>query len=291
MVSYMSMSTNQFDFIDIHYHASPDLYKRRYHAFDTGKHYKDLNGAVVLKSHLGSTSLQATLLQKQGLPVFPSVVLNKIAGGIHYRTVIRALAEYNPIIPTKLIVHFPTITGRTHQSRLNRKITHPILRQFTSESETIFDSSKKLRPEIIDILKMACDYPIIVSSGHASKEEVYRLIEASERFRVPSLLLNQPANPLTGFNANDLKALTNDSFLWVEQTALTYLLNYQNKKDFKDVLLHVPNVIYSSDLGQTTMMNIKEWVNCSQQWFAEFKIPIKRREEICLINPLRLLTI
>ena len=59
---------HKIKFFDIHYHASPDLYKRRYNATEVAKKYKSLQGAVVLKSHLGTTSVQASLLQKEGLP-------------------------------------------------------------------------------------------------------------------------------------------------------------------------------------------------------------------------------
>ncbi|TAK75003.1 MAG: hypothetical protein EPO11_06140, partial [Gammaproteobacteria bacterium] len=93
----MVFSLDQADFIDIHYHANPDLYKRRYSAIEAGKLYQYQKGAVVLKSHLGATSIHASLAQQEGLPVFPSIVLNAISGGIHYRSVLQALCEYQPV--------------------------------------------------------------------------------------------------------------------------------------------------------------------------------------------------
>lgn len=78
-------------------------------------------------------------------------------------------------------------------------------------------------------------------------------------------------------------------FVWVEQTVLTYLLNYQEKEDFKSVLKDVPNVIYSSDLGQTTQMDVDQWLNQSAQWFDEFGINKERKDKICLHNPMNLL--
>lgn len=290
------MNKNEFnftelEFIDIHYHASPDLYERRHNVLSTGMYYKKLKGAVILKSHLGSTAVQASLAQQLGLPVFPSLVLNQISGGIDYKNVIRALSEYTPLIPSKLIVHFPTITGRYHQSKLNREYVYPNFKEITSKPETIFNYEGKLRVEVIDILKVAKDYPIILSSGHASKEETYALIEACLKYNVPALLLNQPANPLTGFNARELIKIANYPFLWIEQTALTYLLKYQNLSDFKTVLKEVPNVIYNSDLGQTSQIDIKEWLTRSNQWFLKFDISRERKQKICLENPLHLLKI
>lgn len=287
----MLTSLEQFNFIDIHYHADPDLYKRTYNALEAGKHYQQLHGAVVLKSHLGATTVQATLAQQQGLPVFPSIVLNKIAGGIHYRPVMQALSEYHPVIPSKIIVHLPTITGRKHKSVLSRQMQYPLMKDMLCQHETIFNSSQKIKSQFIDLLKFANDYPIVLSTGHASKEETYALIELCDKWNVSTLLLNQPANPLTGLTAKELIPITKHPFVWVEQTALTYLLSYQSESDFIEVLRDVPRVIYSSDLGQTSQMDIAEWIIQSQQWFSQFNITQTRKVDLCLTNPLKLLTV
>lgn len=282
---------DQLDFIDIHYHANPDLYKRRYGVREVGKQYQKLNGAVVLKSHLGSTAIQATIAQQDGLPVFPSIVMNKISGGIHYQLIIQALAEYKPTIPSRLIVHFPTITGRKHISNLSRKMACPQWNDILCQPETIFDQDGRLRSQLTDIFKLAHDYPVVLSTGHASREEIYALIEACDKWSIQHLLLNQPANPLTGLNATELCEISKNPFVWVEQTALTYFLSYQTENDFKAVLKDVPRAIYSSDLGQTSQIGISDWVKKSNQWFSKFNVSPERRKELCLVNPSQLLKI
>ncbi len=278
-----------YQFIDIHYHAAPDLYNRRLDAIEAGLCYQKLHGAVFLKSHLGSTAVQATIAQKKGLPVFPSLVLNAIAGGIDYRVIMRALAEYQSSQSAKMIVHFPTITGRQFQSKLTRQLTHDYLSQQTLRAETLFNESKVLRKEVVDILKMAGDYPIVLSTGHASKEEVFALIDACLKYQVPNLLLNQPANPLTGLDAKALKQLPPNDFIWIEQTALTYLLGHQTKEDFAEVLTSLPRVIYSSDLGQTSQMDVADWLCESKKWFDEFNLSAQRKDELCRGNAYQLL--
>jgi hypothetical protein len=285
----MMQTMNDYGFIDIHYHASPDLYQRRWTAIEAGQHYQALGGAVVLKNHLGSTSIQATLLQKLGLPVFPSLVLNASAGGIHTDVILHALAEYQPTIPSKLLVHFPTITGRTYRSLLQRNLVHEHLKEYTQKAATVSDAKGKLRQEVIDILKMSSDFPIVLSTGHASKEEVFALVEACETYNVPQLLLNQPANPLTGLKADDLLWLTQQKSVFVEQTALTYLLGHQSKEDFEQVLKEVPRVIYSSDLGQTSQMDIADWYRVSETYFKQFLLSNKRQNEIKRDNAYNLL--
>lgn len=280
-----------YQFIDIHYHAEPDLYQRRLTALEAGKIYQSLQGIVVLKSHLGATSVQATLAQRQGLPVLPSLVLNHIAGGIDYRVILRALAEYQPLIPAKMIVHFPTITGRKFQSKLPRQLVHPALSEQCFVGETLFDERKRLRRKVIDVLKMTRDYPLVLSTGHASKDETYALLDACVRYRVPALLLNQPAHPLTALIAEELQEISQHDFVWIEQTVLTYLLGHQDSDDLAKVLRQVPRVIYSSDLGQTSQMDITDWINYSANLFAELGVSSQRKEALCRTNALALLSL
>lgn len=280
-----------YDLIDIHYHANPDLYLRRWDALETGKIYKNCNGIVVLKSHLGATSIQATLAQRMGLPVLPSLVLNHLAGGINYRVVIQALNEYQPLIQARMIVHFPTITGRAIKSRLSRTLTHPQLSPFSLCPETLFNDNSQLRKEVIDVLKMARDYPIVLSTGHASADEVYQLVDACIQHNVTTLLLNQPANPLTNLHAAQLKELAQNEFIWIEQTSLTYLLHHQSKEDFCEVLSSLPRVIYSSDLGQTDQLDIHQWIDYSEHLFAELRISEQRTKELVLLNAIKILAL
>lgn len=280
-----------YQFIDIHYHAEPDLYQRRLTAIEAGKIYQSLQGVVVLKSHLGATSVQATLAQKQGLPVLPSLVLNHIAGGIDYRVILRALAEYQPLIAAKMIVHFPTLTGRKFQSKLSRQLVDPGLSETCFVGETVFDERKQIRRKVIEILKMAQDYPLVLSTGHASKDETYALLDACVKHRVPALLLNQPTHPLTALTAEELQEISKHDFVWVEQTVLTYILGHQNREDLAKVLHQVPRVIYSSDLGQTSQMDIAAWLNYSAKLFAELELSAQRKEALCRTNALAMLSL
>ncbi len=274
------------DFLDIHYHASPDLYQRRYSAFAAAKIYQQCNGAVILKSHLGSTVQAATLCQQEGLPVYPSVVLNKIAGGLNYKTILQALSESRQLNDFRLLVHLPTITETKHKSSLKRAFSNAFCEQYALEVEPIVIDGK-LRPELIDILKMSNDFPIVISTGHANKAEIMLLLEACVKLNVKRLMLNQPASPITGLKFEDLQILALEhEFLWIEQTALTYLLNYQSWDDFTAVLQHLPRVMYSSDLGQISQPDVYEWISTTKNWFEQIGLSKTRIKEISINNPL-----
>ncbi|MGE7958911.1 DUF6282 family protein [Pseudomonas sp. NPDC089530] len=287
----MSVATavTQARFIDVHYHAGPDAYLRRHSALQAGSQYQAQDGWVVLKNHLGCTAAQAWEARQQGLPVSGSIVLNEIAGGIDWRVVERSLCQHGAA-ELRFIVHLPTVTGRKHTSRLAREVSHPILGQRPVQPLTVSDDSGQLNAATLDLLRMSRDYPVVISTGHANREEVLRLVDAAERLQVPRLMLNQPANPLTGLSATDLLELGNLPSLYIEQTALTYLLGYQDEEDFSRVLRELPQVVYSSDLGQTSQPDIRPWLDLSQQWFQAFGLSAERIESITRGCPLQMLS-
>ena len=279
----------EYKFIDIHYHANPDLYLRRHTAIEAGKLYQKHQAAVVLKSHLGSTAVQATLAQAEGYPVLPSLVLNDLTGGFDYRVIVRSLLEYKPLIEARMIVDLPTITGKTHQSRLERQLSNDRYVSLSQKPLTVFNDRFQLRAEVIELIKISANEPIVFSTGHASKAEVYALIEEAGKYKNCKLLLNQPANPLTGLDAQALQEISLQPHVFIEQTALTYVLGYQTKEDFKQVLGSVPQVIYSSDLGQTSQMDVDDYVRHSQEYFQLFNVNKERAELVWSKNPAALL--
>nr|WP_162999699.1 DUF6282 family protein [Pseudomonas viridiflava] len=288
----MTMQSNHapLEFVDVHYHANPDQFKRRYSASEAASLYAKENGWVVLKNHLGCTAAQAYEARAQGLPVSGSIVLNEIAGGLNFRAVEQSLC-FDQDSPFRFIVHLPTVTGRKHNSRLARSLSSPILTNSPIKPLQVSDHSGRLKPEVLDILRMAKDYPLVISTGHADGAEVRLLVEEAVRLDVPRLMLNQPANPLTGLLAKDLSELLEAPNVYAEQTALTYLLEYQTQADFQEVLLRSPRVVYSSDLGQTSQPDITDWLTMSRDWFGALGISAERERDIRLTHPVEMLSL
>ncbi|MFW3897512.1 DUF6282 family protein [Pseudomonas bharatica] len=276
----MNATPNLLDaeFIDVHYHAGPDAFVRRHGVIEAGRRYAALNGWVVLKNHLGCTAAQAWEARQEGLPVSGSVVLNEIAGGIDFRVVQRSLCQHGDS-DARLIVHLPTVTGRAHTSRLKRNSAHWILDEHPIKPLTVSHEGR-LNAQTLDVLRMARDYPIVISSGHADAHEVRLLIEAAQQLEVPRLMLNQPANPLTGLDAEALLELARAPMVYTEQTALTYLLGYQGWDDFARVLREVPRALYSSDLGQTSQPDIEQWQVDSLLWFERMGLDRERALQV-----------
>ncbi len=288
--SFKSTCEARFKFLDIHYHANPDSYLRRYSAMEIGHIYEALGGGVVLKNHLGGCSQMAEAPRACGLPVFGSLVLNHIAGGLSLQAVQQELCFRDCNASGRLIVHLPTQVPHKHKSALQRARSNSHVSLFGMQPEPICTPDGHLRSEVHELFEFAETAPIVISSGHASRSEIDLLMNlAASRAKPVRLMLNQPANPMTGMTAEDLIGLGEHEWLFIEQTALTVLLGYQTEKDFFKVLLKVPNLIYSSDLGQTSQMTPPDWLNWSQHQFDEARLSKERRKEIQLTTPLDML--
>ncbi|EGA5088700.1 hypothetical protein H5X89_004318, partial [Salmonella enterica] len=221
--------------------------------------------------------------------VFGSVVLNAAAGGVSLNTVRQALSQYQFEGAPRLLVHLPTVVSTAHKSTLSRSFSNEYARYFAGQPLSVTDEDGKLRSDVEALIHFARHHDIVLSSGHTSKDQTLRLIEAVERVGGVRLMLNQPANPITGFSAADLRALGEYDWLYVEQCALTLYLVYQTPQDMYDVLTQVNNVVYSSDLGQPAQPDIGEWLEDSRRWFQAAGLSAERIDAVTRLNPLRML--
>ena len=104
----------KIDFLDIHYHVSPDVYLRKHNVVEAGGIYKKLGGGVILKNHLGDSVSLAEVAQELSLPVFGSIVLNQIAGGVSIGSLLESLCKTKSDVNGRLL---------THPSDLSKNIT------------------------------------------------------------------------------------------------------------------------------------------------------------------------
>jgi len=102
-------------------------------------------------------------------------------------------------------------------------------------------------------------------------------------------LITHPTHPTTSLNYKELLKLSENNFLWLEQTGLTYLLGYQTDDCFNKIINQLPNVFYSSDIEQKTQIGLKDWLLKTRKWFTRFNVSPGRSEELRKTNPLKIL--
>lgn len=288
---FVSYWQEQLDFLDVHYHAKPDAYKRKFNVIEAGTAYQKMRGGVLLKSHLGCTSAVAATAQSMGLPVFGSVALNSIAGGLDLRGIKQSLCYYKGNTHCgRLVVDLPTVVTTQHRSKLQRVYANDAVERFAQEPCHLGGEQQPLFAGIENLLDFCKEESVVLTTGHATRAQIEALVNLCVKKGGVRLLLNQPANPTAKMDAAALKGLGQHDWLYVEQTALTLLLGYQTMEDFEEVLVSVRNVVYSSDLGQLDQLSPEEWRRQSQIWFEGMRLSPACVQAITLSNPLRMLS-
>ncbi|RSN54702.1 hypothetical protein DMH12_16410 [Streptomyces sp. WAC 04229] len=275
--------------VDVHYHAGPDLYRRRLTSAGAGRAYAEAGGWVVLKSHLTSTAARAWEARQEGLPVSGTLVLNDLAGGVHTRAVEQAVYAHGADSPARLIVHLPTLAGPAHSSALHRTPFHPRLDPDRWRTAPVVDGDGRLRREVTEVLRAARDLPVAVATGHCDRETALRVVEEAVRLEVPRLLLTHATHPMSGFTPTGLTDLSHVSGLYVELTALTLLLGHRDVVHLGEVVRAHPRVVFSSDLGQPGQPDVREWLDLSGRWFRAAGLRSREVTAVTRTNPARLL--
>ncbi|MEY2229759.1 DUF6282 family protein [Streptomyces sp. BF23-19] len=276
--------------VDVHYHAGPDLYRRRLTSTGAGLAYAAAGGWVVLKSHLSSTAARAWEARQDGLPVSGSVVLNDLAGGVVPRVVEQAVYAHGPDSPARLVVYLPTLVGPSHASRLRRASFHPRLDADQWRAEPVVDAEGRLARGASDVLRAARDLPVVVATGHCDRDASLRVIDEAVRIGTPRLLLTHATHPMSGFTPADLAELADVPGLYVELTALTLLLGHHDARHLGEVVRAHPRVVFSSDLGQPDQPDVAGWLTASEQWFEAANLTADQIAAITRSGPAELLT-
>jgi hypothetical protein len=163
--------------IDAHVHSFPDVIKRKLDDLELVEQARQAGmRAVVLKSHIFSTSERAYLLNQlyPDFRVFGGIVLNETVGGFNPHAVEAALKM------GCVQVWMPTRSAANHQHHLGGR-----------GRLTIFDGAK-LGEDVVCILRLVADTDAILATGHLSPEESRRLIEEALALGVRRISVTHP---------------------------------------------------------------------------------------------------
>jgi hypothetical protein len=187
--------------IDLHAHAYPEFSLRmrnRIHDIEWAELARAAGmRAIVMKSHVFPTVDKAQLVRNTvpGIEVFGGIALNYSVGGLNLLAV-----EVAGELGGK-VVWMPTWSSKNNLSKsqrfLNRMKTYlGTLSQIVPGPEAGIEilEGGKLKSVVKEIVQIARDHHMIVSSGHISIQESLVLVEECHRHGVPFLL----AHPLSG---------------------------------------------------------------------------------------------
>lgn len=161
------------DTIDVHVHAGPSFFERKYDAVELAQvaAEADMNG-LVLKSHFGDTYKPAQLAaQRADIDVYSSVTLNSFVGGFNPVAVEHALTT------GARIVWLPTFSAANFQPEgIGRQFP------FSRQSLRAIDENGELTSAARSVLETLADADrhIALGNGHLSREESFAILDEME---------------------------------------------------------------------------------------------------------------
>jgi hypothetical protein len=162
---------------DCHVHSYPDVVPRKLNDLDLVRQARRAGmRALVLKGHHGCTCERAYLLNQlfPDFQVFGGVVLNDTAGGFNPHAVEAALKM------GAAQIWMPTKSAANHQAHLGGRGGLSIL------------DGARLRPAVVDVLRLAAAADAIVATGHLSPEESRILTEEALALGVRRISVTHP---------------------------------------------------------------------------------------------------
>ncbi len=193
---------------DLHTHGFPEIHPSLGMAlddFEQAEYAKERGMAgYVLKSHIWPTMDRVYHIRQRvdGIRVVPSIVLNSLIGGI------------NPGVLEAAILQgceaacFPTWTSANDLanngfSRTIRKYL-PSLTAFMKAGLSVLDGAGALTSEARDVIRVAKEAEILLSTGHLSGAECVALAREAERIGFRRLVFTHPDSRSVGASEDEI---------------------------------------------------------------------------------------
>ncbi len=268
-------------FFDLHAHAQPDRFIRRYTVESLNCEMQQNNSYAVFKSHTNST----VALVEKSKNVYGSVVLNEYQGGLSLPVIISQFL----ISDRPFLIWMPTLTNyakpKTKQAYFNNMLD---MNNFV----TRISERGRLKKQVKQIISFAGENDLAIATGHSNKEEVYLLIEEAKRSNT-RIIITHPFYHLTDFSVNELAKIAQSYCnCYFECNILMNLIGDETIQ--KDVSLIEAvgreRVFVSSDLGQKDRISIKEGYELySRNLAKQINTTVEYYEELFFSNPQKIL--
>jgi hypothetical protein len=190
--------------VDMHVHGYPDVgleWRQRTDDLTLVRSARDAGMAgIVLKSHFWPTMdralILANALDDPSFAIHSSITLNPLIGGIQPTTVEAAAAHGAKVVfmPT-----WGSVNDHAHGGVVRRQVIDKILPSMgpylDRSAVTILDSSGGVHPEAREVLHVAKELGLVVSTGHLSTAESVKLVEAAADIGHDRMLFAHPFSP------------------------------------------------------------------------------------------------
>ncbi len=179
--------------IDFHVHSAPDVFGRSVNDLEVARAARRAGmRALVLKNHITITADRAALASDEvpGIEVFGGIVLNNAVGGINPEAV-----EWMHRIEggRGKVVWFPTFQSDNHQ------------KTFAKSSGIKLMKDGKLKPKVIEVLKIIARENLVLHTGHATPAVTLALLKKAKELGVKNMAVTHAMATVPGLSLDQMK--------------------------------------------------------------------------------------
>lgn len=189
-------------FIDTHLHTSPDIKPRIIYDLEAASQAKDEKmAAIVLKSHVESTSSRAIVAEKfTGIRVIGGICLNLSVGGFNSHAV-----EVTSKMGGKF-VWLPTISWpEMRKNVISNKSDF-------EDINSIFKSSF-YKESMESLLNVIAEDDMVLATGHLKPSEIFQVLDWARSSGVKRIVINHPLTGVVGASLEEQKEMGKYAFL------------------------------------------------------------------------------
>lgn len=245
---------------DLHVHSAPDVLPRKMNDIEMAKRIRDSGmGGYAIKSHFFCTSERAELMHElyPDVDYIGTITLNSSVGGVN-PTAMEMAARSGA-----KLVWFPTCDSEHERAHTfngdpNKKLpfwARIILEMKEAGIEaptvTCLDEKGNLTQNVLDTLDIIAKYNIILTTGHISHQEAYKLIPEAAKRGVKNMIITHVTFPTTCYSIDDQKMFAS----YGAKMEHCYTTWATGKSDWQTEVkqiraLGAENVVLGTDLGQ-----------------------------------------
>jgi Family of unknown function (DUF6282) len=246
--------------VDYHVHVAPDFVSRRIGDLELARRCLETGQAGFgLKSHYSSTAERAQVVAAAvpGVVVLGTITLNRSVGGLNPLAVEVAARE------GARIVWFPTVSAVNEQNEVLRAGAHekvPVWVAFelslreaglVCEPVPVLDDRGALLPEALEVLDVVARRSLVLCTGHLSRAEIFRLVEAAAERGIRDIVVTHPEFPSQAVPAADQVRLAEMGALMERTFTTAYTGKVSWERVFEATRAVGPeNTVWATDLGQ-----------------------------------------
>ena len=145
----------------------------------------------------------------------------------------------------------------------------------------------KLKPEVIDILKVIAERDVALFFGHATHEEIFLIAEQVARLGIRRAVIDHPYSPFVNLSIGQMKELAAAGILMnFTFDELSPLLGVDPAKMYAAIReVGVDHFTLSSDAGEPLFPNSVEAMRLIRSYMEAFGLTEDELYRVCTVNP------